>query len=1026
MLTYITNVRRYAINTAYIPQTFVIPFPYWDHNEIKVFLTIDEAAEGGLVELQEGEDYSLSAPNGSNGTLTRESEWIDGVRLTILRVRPLKQTTDFRNGDVIDADVLEHTLDTIVSQIQQLDEARQRAMTVPVDEDGTGEGFVIPSKSERAGMLLCFDSTGNGFSLRSLESFDDDVLETRQNKNAALNAKTAAETAQSAAESAQASAETAKGDAEDAKDGAVEAYNLTVATKTQALTDISTAKGEAITAIATEKASQLADLQSDAAEIKTETISDISSAETTAVGNVESAGSAAVNAVEDERDIALNAIESAKASAQGAIATSKTTALGEVDIAKGDAVSAVTSAKTTALSEVAGAQSEALQEITSATNEGIEDIHLDVQSELASAREDIEDEKDRAIEEVLRPVNGLKSKVDDNSARITALELASEGQTMAFDVQNNDAYKFDVKARGVSGTVVAYGKLQAMEGRDVCWNQLINVASLSPRDFSGIVYTPNSNGDVTAVGTASSVSYLQVLDHPTSNSHKYLVLGCPNGGSDSTYMIRVSDQVGATVGFDYGNGFILTNSAGFIVFLRVVAGQTVNVVFKPRLIDLTQMFPTDTPTSVTDPRITWLKAYLSEHPEYNAGEIVNNNVTEVRSEGANLLNEATSKADTQIRYQNGAEQTQSGVYASDYIPVEPSTKYTLQGITSSYIYRRAEYDADKAFCSDGASHTNATFTTGATTRYIRISYDSGNRGSAMVTMGEGTTTYKPYKGTIDTLSLPSICSSLHGLPNARDMLSFVNRVYENMKTYTFTGNEDWVVGESPTYAYFIAPIPDGLAGKNTLTNAVSKATSISVRTGGNGLKIEYPSGAYASKAEVQRDFSAGKILHYEATSGGQRYEARVLERKVNKVVFNGSENWQKWEGLNLYYLDGVTPTAKAGSNLSMSNGYAHTTGSLSTDAENKTHRFQDSDGTGRVYYRDDSYTSLEAWKSSLQANPVALVYRMNTPQLLDVTSLVPEEPIITVEDGGTLEFVNANKVATPSTMKFPVKIGGTV
>lgn len=302
MLTYITNARRYAINTAYIPQTFVIPFPYWDHNEIKVFLTIDEAAEGGLVELQEGEDYSLSAPNGSNGTLTRESEWIDGVRLTILRVRPLKQTTDFRNGDVIDADVLEHTLDTIVAQIQQLDEARQRAMTVPVDEDGTGEGFVIPSKSERAGMLLCFDSTGNGFSLRSLESFDDDVLETRQNKNAAFNAKTAAETA--------------KVDAEDAKDGAVEAYNQTVSAKTTAVAEISSAKSTAI---------------SDISSAKTSAVSDVNSAKTTAIGE-------AVSAVNTAKTTAVGEIGSAKTSAIGDITTAKTSAIGDVSVAKDEAI----------------------------------------------------------------------------------------------------------------------------------------------------------------------------------------------------------------------------------------------------------------------------------------------------------------------------------------------------------------------------------------------------------------------------------------------------------------------------------------------------------------------------------------------------------------------------------------------------------------------------------------------------------------------------------------------------------------
>lgn len=50
--------------------------------------------------------------------------------------------------------------------------------------------------------------------------------------------------------------------------------------------------------------------------------------------------------------------------------------------------------------------------------------------------------------------------------------------------------------------------------------------------------------------------------------------------------------------------------------------------------DLTLMFGSgNEPTSLDDPRIAFIKAYVEEHPEYNPGELMSAEVVEVESKG---------------------------------------------------------------------------------------------------------------------------------------------------------------------------------------------------------------------------------------------------------------------------------------------------------------------------------------------------------------------------------------------------------
>jgi len=197
MLNNTSNVVRYTITTPLA--SYSIPFPYWAKDEIVVYLTL---SDGSISTLVEDTDYSVSTPNGNSGTLTRITGWTGSTKLTITREMPLKQLTDFRNGDVIDAETIEETFDQVVGQIQQQEEALSRAIKTPVDE--AGSDITLPGRTARqgsgSGTILGFDSSGDVGVVRDLAQFDSEVSQVHSDATDAAASKAAAAASEAKAE----------------------------------------------------------------------------------------------------------------------------------------------------------------------------------------------------------------------------------------------------------------------------------------------------------------------------------------------------------------------------------------------------------------------------------------------------------------------------------------------------------------------------------------------------------------------------------------------------------------------------------------------------------------------------------------------------------------------------------------------------------------------------------------------------------------------------------------------------------
>ena len=433
MLSNDKSVVRYAISAAVT--AYDIDFPFWDFSEIVV--TATNSATGASVVLKKDVDYTITVseaitdPVYQDGTVNMISDTYKSYNaLVISRELSLTQDTDYKNGEPINADTLEMSLDRTTAQIQQVAEEAGHSLKLPATENA-GE-YTMPEASQRERKVLGFDSDGKTI---VMFSNPDDAIEqanntnqqssqilqeTRQLKEGADDAKAAAENAQKAAETAQANAEQAledtiqakldalaaigESDAEGARGNAIssiasaldsaldsigrtddegarmaalEAINLAL---TNALADIgqdnsSGARGNAITAITTALNNALASIgQSDTAGARGEAITAIQNALNTALSSIQSTASsvnaeidAKVDAAADSASAALASQNAAKAS-ENAAKASETAAKTSENNAKSSETNAKNSETAAKTSEdnAAESESEALASKTAA------------------------------------------------------------------------------------------------------------------------------------------------------------------------------------------------------------------------------------------------------------------------------------------------------------------------------------------------------------------------------------------------------------------------------------------------------------------------------------------------------------------------------------------------------------------------------------------------------------------------------------------------------------------------------------
>ena len=307
-------------------------------------------------------------------------------------------------------------------------------------------------------------------------------------------------------------------------------------------------------------------------------------------------------------------------------------------------------------------------------------------------------EQVQQIEQNKKDVNSLK---EDISTKITKFYASSQGEAHLADSDN-----------GKIMDMMLYGK---SEQKQYSGKNLVK-ATLESTTKNGITCTNNGDGTYTLNGTANGGDDTTVsfnVGHMIAKSGKYIVVGCPKGGSSEKYNLRIGkDDIpwGTYLSSDLGNGRLIdvTGNTPITLTFMIKTGYTCNnVLFKPMIVDAS-LYP-DTAYDDFEPYTGGIPSPNPDYPQ-EIKSVVN---PTVKICGKNLL-----KATLQTTTQNGVTCTNNG-----------DGTYTLNGTAIETVFLgvgNCSGSADKKYKLCGCPLNGSNKTYFATLNKVNMNYDIGS------------------------------------------------------------------------------------------------------------------------------------------------------------------------------------------------------------------------------------------------------------------------------------------------------------
>lgn len=202
-----------------------------------------------------------------------------------------------------------------------------------------------------------------------------------------------------------------------------------------------------------------------------------------------------------------------------------------------------------------------------------------------------------ALKELTTTVAGMGSELIKTSAKVNLLANSDLGINVVEKGENihlNDSSDNKLVEFGL------YGK--AMQNKTTGKNLLAYpYNSNGTHTINGITFTVLEDGRVKAVGTATTVASLSISGRTLGETNdfilpngKYILSGCPKGGSTSSYYINfgiTKNEAYSHIGTDSGNGYEFTASGddysadnvNLGISLCIASGKTVDLIFEPMI-----------------------------------------------------------------------------------------------------------------------------------------------------------------------------------------------------------------------------------------------------------------------------------------------------------------------------------------------------------------------------------------------------------------------------------------------------------
>lgn len=413
------------------------------------------------------------------------------------------------------------------------------------------------------------------------------------------------------------------------------------------------------------------------------------------------------------------------------------------------------------------------------------------------------------IEQNKKDVASLK---EDISTKITKFYASSQGKTHLADSDNGEIMD-----------MILYGKSEQKQYSGKSLTDFV----IETVTRNGITCTNNGDGTYTLNGTAEGDSFFTSSnDFVFEQNKKYKIIGCPKGGSISTYRLDGSLNVNS----DVGNGVTYTGdgnsrSIRIIVFKGVTAN---NLLFKPMIVDAEKY-----PDITYDDFEPYTGGQPSPSPDYpqEIKSVVN---PTVKVCGKNLFN--TDSVENGITVSNQGVVTNTLWSITDYIPaLEP--KMFIRGNVewttyhSSHTQPIALYDKDKKYINTIriSNVYDNYYTIPESAKYIRTSFLTSELEGYKFMIGFGDySNFEPYHEQTVTLpyTLNAIPVSSGGnvtIDGQQYIADYVDvergKLVKMVEKKVLNGTEGWGLNERSEnrngvfYAYVNANIAGALCDK---------------------------------------------------------------------------------------------------------------------------------------------------------------------------------------------------------------------
>lgn len=399
--------------------------------------------------------------------------------------------------------------------------------------------------------------------------------------------------------------------------------------------------------------------------------------------------------------------------------------------------------------EAAREEAEGVREATFQANEAIREANETSRQDAEVVRE--ENERKRQEAETIREAT-YKNKVDrnDNAPELTAgfaNNLVGRGeatpQEISFRPSGGDTSIEDGTAR-----------IDRVKGSTVVWNQCDRTSD-GTLTKNGITFNW-SNGVLIVNGTATAdfSMYGSLNGYNTvpegRKACSIIETGSGFSGSSESWATHALFYLRLHEGAQ--NVSIIANSKKDYTYflLKIKQGDVFdNVKIKSQLYDLTKMFGEgNEPTTIEE--FNARKPIGIDEYAYNEGELISNNVDEIKSVGFNVFNKNGNVEQGSINTSTGKDMSSSSskrYRTIDYIPALGETTYEIIKVNFVYQYdKNKEYIGFLHISDDGLA--TKKLQTDSRCRYIRVVYDINFENDICIHLahtGYRNGDYEPYK-----------------------------------------------------------------------------------------------------------------------------------------------------------------------------------------------------------------------------------------------------------------------------------------